>query len=177
MRTIQQGQFDAVQLFSNVTFFSAMACYMSQGISRTIRISNEVFAKLRENFTDSDHSWDTYFRRTLGLPKIKHYAMDGIEKSFKELRIYNIWKLMIRRCCNPKHERYMHYGGRGIRVCDRWMRFELFYADMGERPEGLTLDRIDPDGNYSPENCTWATPKEQSNNKSSFIHDPLENFG
>ena len=65
------------------------------------------------------------------------------------------------RCNNPNHVAYARYGGRGIKVCARWRQFEHFLADMGERPEGTTLDRINPDGNYEPRNVRWATSKEQ----------------
>jgi hypothetical protein len=78
---------------------------------------------------------------------------------------YSTWGSMIQRCINPKRKHFDHYGGRGIKVCDRWMKFENFLADMGERPDGLTLDRIDNDGNYEPGNCRWATNAEQSANR------------
>jgi hypothetical protein len=72
---------------------------------------------------------------------------------------------MVDRCLNPNNERYASYGGRGITVCDRWRSFKNFLADMGERPPGLMLERVDNDGNYEPSNCRWATYREQNRNR------------
>ena len=70
------------------------------------------------------------------------------------------------RCHNPKHKSFKDYGGRGIKVCDRWKTFENFYEDMGERPIGMTLDRFpDQNGNYEKSNCRWATRRQQTHNR------------
>ena len=79
--------------------------------------------------------------------------------------VWNSWKCMLQRCYNPSNPDYKHYGGRGIEVCDRWRHsFENFYEDMGKRPKGKTLDRINNNGNYELSNCRWATKVEQENN-------------
>ncbi len=78
------------------------------------------------------------------------------------------WRHMKERCLNPKSKSYKDYGGRGITICKRWLdTFENFYEDMGEKPRRLTLNRIDNDGDYEPDNCKWSSAKEQANNKRS----------
>lgn len=79
---------------------------------------------------------------------------------------YTVWKQMKRRCNSPKAATFYRYGGRGIRVCERWLTFANFLADMGARPDGTTLDRMDNDGNYEPANCRWVSRKENSRNRS-----------
>ena len=84
----------------------------------------------------------------------------------KGSRTYNSWLGMKQRCLNSNNNSFKNYGGRGIAICDRWLNsFLAFLEDEGEAPPGLSLDRIDNDGNYEPGNCRWATPKQQRNNR------------
>jgi hypothetical protein len=85
--------------------------------------------------------------------------------------IYQAWKAIRQRCGSPAHRWFNDYGGRGITVCARWDNsFELFAKDMGERPSGMTLDRINNEGDYTPENCRWATMETQSNNTRANVY-------
>jgi hypothetical protein len=81
-------------------------------------------------------------------------------------RTYRTWNMMKQRCTNPGNTSYKSYGGRGIKICDKWLTsFEDFHKDMGDRPEGMSLDRVDNNGGYCKENCKWSTPKEQASNR------------
>lgn len=89
------------------------------------------------------------------------------DATFGQKATFYTWKSMIQRCDNPKHTMYEYYGGRGVKVCDRWRDFMMFVEDMGERPEDLTLDRLDSTKDYEPGNCRWADQETQSMNKKS----------
>lgn len=90
----------------------------------------------------------------------------GMSDHGDEHPLYQTWTGMKNRCTNPRNRAWRLYGGRGIKVCDRWMASFLdFISDVGERPPGTTLDRIDNDGNYEPGNVRWATSKQQSGNR------------
>lgn len=80
-------------------------------------------------------------------------------------KIYRIWFSMLQRCENPNDKNYYNYGGRGISVCDRWHCFDKFFSDMGFRPDGMSMDRKNNNGNYDPSNCAWATTRQQHGNR------------
>lgn len=89
--------------------------------------------------------------------------------------LYQVWQGMKARCLNPNNPHYANYGGRNIKICDEWIsNFTKFVQDMGERPKGYSIDRIDNNGNYTPNNCKWSTKKEQQRNRRVTKHITIE---
>ena len=109
------------------------------------------------------------YRRAIALEKMaknkKAFSQGNPTHGKYHFPTFQSWNMMKQRCNNPNRDNYPYYGGRGIRVCERWESYENSIDDMGKRPRGTTLDRVDNDGDYSPGNCRWSTMKAQSNNR------------
>lgn len=104
--------------------------------------------------------------KSCGCGRVKHGLLIGVHSGAPKPDGEASWRGIISRCNNPKDSSYKHYGARGIKVCARWRRLDLFLADMGPRPSPQhSVERIDVNGDYCPENCKWATPVEQGRNQ------------
>lgn len=104
-------------------------------------------------------------RTLISASRIAHGHSNKGDANGSPTRTYTTWTNMLKRCRSQKHKSFKEYGGRGIRVCDKWSSFQGFLDDMGERPEGMTLGRIDNNKGYYKENCRWETHKQQARNR------------
>lgn len=151
------GKLTVLRVSGKIGYYTTWECQCECG--------NKVILKVSYLTSGDTKSCGCLKKQKCGFDKKRH-GFTTIKNGKQEIaREYRSWATMIQRCTNPNHTFYKNYGGKGVNVCDEWRKFDNFIADMGKRPEGMSLDRIDPNGNYEPGNCRWADRMMQRHNR------------
>ena len=144
--------------YGNITVLARIGTTKTrQALFKCVCVCGEVTEKPSSAFNNPNVSCGCMTKELQAVGHLKH----GQCRRSGTTKLYRTWQSIFARCCNPKNKAYKYYGGKGISVCERWAKFDLFATDIGEPPTSIhELDRIDPLGDYEPSNCRWITKQE-----------------